>query len=466
MLENIIDYVNIFFLVYIFIYAIIFFVSTLSAMLYINDNIFKRMFSNTVRIKNLENYTPISILIPAYNEEVTIQRCIESTLSLNYKLYEVIIINDGSTDNTENVVIEAYKLLKVSKPIKNVVKASEHISIYEGESENGINITLINKKNAGKADALNTGINASIYPYISCIDADSILQKDAMREIISPFLTDDTTVAVGGNIKIANNIKIVDGNIQKIYSPKNPLVIFQMLEYCRVFLTTRVWLNKFNGNLIISGAFGLFKKKSVINVGGYNSDSIGEDMDLVVKLHSFYRKNEIPYTIQYVTDAICYSQVPKTYKDLKSQRIRWHMGLMESLLGHKYIFLNPGYGVVGVFSFLYFFVFEFLSCVIELIGTITIIVSYAFGFINKEFFITFFMVYMLYSSVISIASIILEGYLFRGSIPISIKLKLIIFSLIEPFGYRQFCSYFRILGIIKYDYRKNSWVKIQREKHK
>ena len=466
MLENIIDYINIFFFVYIFIYAILFFIATLTSMVYINNNILKKIFSNTVRVKNLENYIPVSVLIPAYNEDVTVIRCIESVLNLNYKLYEVIIINDGSTDNTEDIIINHFGLAKVLKPIKNLVKSNKHISIYEGQSTEGINITLINKKNGGKGDALNSGINTALYPYVACIDADSILQKDALREIIKPFLTDEKTIAVGGNIKISNNIKIVDGTIEKIYSPKSPIVIFQMLEYCRVFLTTRVWLNTFNGNLIISGAFGLFKKKAIINIGGYNTESIGEDMDLVVKLHSFYRKNEIPYSIQYSTDAICYSQAPSKYKDLKSQRARWHMGLMESLLAHKYIFLNINYGIVGGFSFLYFFIFEFLSCIIEFFGIITIVISYTYGFINEEFFITFLLIYIIYSCVISIASIILEGYLFKGSMPLNVMSKLIFFSFIEPFGYRQFCSYCRLLGIIKYSNRRHAWNKIQRNKHK
>lgn len=465
MLENIIDYINYFFLIYIFVYAIIFFVATLSSMIYINDNIFKRVYSNNIKLKKLENCLPISLLIPAYNEELTIINCIESAINLDYKRYEIIIINDGSTDDTSQLVIKTYGLIKISRDYEFLVPSSEANQIYFG-CYKGINITLVDKKNSGKADSLNVGINLATYDYVSCIDADSILRKDALHEIANPFLIDDTTVAVGGNIRISNNIKIKAGEVQKVYSPKNIYVIFQMIEYCRVFLTTRVWLNKFNGNLIISGAFGLFKKKSIVNVGGYNPTSIGEDMDLVIKLHSFYRKNELPYKIQYVAEAICYSQVPNDFKSLKSQRVRWHMGLMSSLYSHRYIFLNPSYGIVGVFSFLYFFIYEFASCVIELVGVATIVASYTFGFINREFFITFFIIYVVYNSIISIASIMLEGYLFSGIIPFGVKLKLIIFSILESFGFRQLCSCFRLIGIMKYSPTKHKWGSIKRQKHR
>ena len=254
--------------------------------------------------------------------------------------------------------------------------------------------------------------------------------------------------------------------MKEVATPKKWIVILQLIEYYRVFLTTRVWMNKFNGNLIISGAFGLFKKQAIVNVGGYNPNSIGEDMELVVKLHSFYRKNKIPYSIQYVPEAICWSQVPETIKDLKSQRRRWHMGLMESMLEHKYIFMNPTYGIVGVFSFLYYIVYELFSCIIEVFGFVFMFIAYENGYMNMDFFITFFIIYFMYTSVVSIASIILEGYMFDKMLSLKTKIKLILFSFIEPFGYRQMCSFFRILGILKFRRRRHSWDKIERIDYK
>lgn len=464
MFKLIIEYINMFFMFYVFIYAVIFFISTISSVLEIDEDRRKKMYLNEISIKDSENYVPISILVPAYNEEETIVDCINSLSYLDYLEYEIIVIDDGSKDNTSNVVIENFKLKKIARPIRKVVQCEKEESIYEGYTFNKKKITLVRKKNAGKADALNMGINISKYPLFVSIDADSILQRDSLSNIVRPFMEDDTTVAVGGNIKVANQVVLDKGEVVNIFPPKKLLVIFQLIEYYRVFLTTRVWFNRFNGNLIISGAFGLFKKSSVVNIGGYDTNTIGEDMELVVKLHSFYRKNEIPYKIKYAYDAVCWSQVPENFKDFKGQRRRWHIGLMTTLISHRYIFLNPKYGVVGVFSFIYFLVYELFSCVLDVVGLTIILLSYFAGILNIDFLITFFMIYIVYSIVISVVSIFLENYIFKHILSGWTILKLILLSTIESFGYRQVCSWCRLSGIIGYRKRKYEWNKITRKK--
>lgn len=462
MFKNFLDYSNIFFMYYIFIYAVIFFISTVYAIIYLHEFKAKKKYMNNITIKNQSNYIPVSILVPAYNEQETIVDCVNSIINLNYPEYEVIIIDDGSNDKTEKNLIEAFKLIKVKRPIRKLLNCKKETTIYEGKKK--IKITLVTKENGGKADALNMGINLCKYPLFVSLDADSMLDKDSISNIVIPFMEDEKTVAVGGNIKISNQIALKCGKIDKVYTPKKFIVLFQMLEYYRVFLTTRIWFNTFNGNLIISGAFGMFKKNAVVNIGGYNSKSIGEDMDLVVKLHSFYRKNEKAYSIKYQPGAICYSQAPESLKDLRNQRKRWHMGLMQSLLSHKYIFLNPNYGLVGMFSFLYYLIYEMLSCVIEVFGICIITMSYFIGFINIEFFITFLSIYIGYSFIVSIASIILENYMFKGTLTKGAMIKLIIFSLIEGFGYRQICSIYRLTAIISYKKKQFKWEKITRKK--
>lgn len=460
MLEKIVDFINLFFMYYIFIYAVIFFISTVYSIIDLYEFNLKKRFNSTINIYDKKNYTPISILVPAYNEERTILKCIDSLLALEYPEYEIIIVNDGSKDKTLEVLINRFGLKKVQRPIRKSINCNKIIDIYEGFEK--VNITLINKENGGKADALNMGINASTYPLFLTLDADSVLQRDSLSNIVVPFIENENTIAVGGNVKISNNVLLENGIVKKNRLPKKWLIIFQIIEYYRVFLTTRVWFNKFNGNLIISGAFGLFKKSSVINVGGYNSNSIGEDMELVMKLHSFNKKNENKYSIQYTPNAICWSQAPEKLKDLKSQRKRWHMGLMQSLAEHKYIFLNIKYGLVGVFSFLYYFIYEMLSCLIEVFGVVFLFISYFTGFINLKFFITFMGIYIFYSSLISISSIFSEEYFFNINLRIKDKIKIILFSFLEAFGYRQMCSIFRIVAIFKYRTKKNHWEKIER----
>lgn len=463
MLKLIIDAINIFFFYYVFIYAIVFFISTISSVLELNEDRHKRKYFNKLSIKSNENYVPVSILVPAYNEESTVADCIESLAHQDYPDYEIIVIDDGSSDNTSSVVVDRFNLKKVARPIRRLVNCRKEESIYEGVINNKIKITLVKKENGGKADALNMGINISNYPLFISLDADSILQKDSLTNIVMPYMEDDTTVAVGGNIKVSNSVVLDNGEVVKILTPKNLFVIFQTIEYFRVFLTTRVWFNKFNGNLIISGAFGLFKKSAAINVGGYDTNTIGEDMDLVVKLHSFYRKNKLPYSIKYSHKAICWSQVPENYNDLKGQRRRWHIGLITSLYTHKYIFLNLKYGLVGVFSFLYFVIFEMLSCIIDVFGLLLIVVSYFLGFLNIDFLFTFLIVYIGYGVVISIASIILESYSFKNTLNFKSIFVYTIFSVLESFGYRQICGWFRLSGFFGYKKRKHQWSKISRK---
>ncbi|MBN8047922.1 MULTISPECIES: glycosyltransferase family 2 protein [Paraclostridium] len=464
MLRLFVDYLNVFFLYYMFIYAIVFFISTIFAILNLNEDKRNKLYLNELSLKSTDNYVPVSILVPAYNEEETICDCVESLSYVDYPEYEIVVIDDGSNDNTSNKLINKFELKKVPRPIRRLVKCKNEQFIYEGYIKDGIKLILVKKENGGKADALNMGINVSKYPLFISLDADSILQRDSISNIVMPFMEDDTTIAVGGSIKVANQVVLDKGQVIKVMPPKKILTIFQTIEYYRVFLTTRVWFNSFNGNLIISGAFGLFKKNAVLNVGGYDTDTVGEDMDLVVKLHSFYRKNKIKYKIKYEYKAICWSQVPEKLKDLKGQRRRWHIGLITSLNSHRYIFLNPKYGLVGIFSFLYFVVYEMFSCIIDVFGLIIILISYFSGLLNLKFLITFLFIYIFYSVIISLTAIILENYMFKYILKLSTLLKLMLFAFLESFGYRQLCSWYRITGFIGYRKRKYQWNKISRKK--
>lgn len=463
MLEKIVTTINWMFMHYIFIYASIFFISTLYSIIFLHEHMERKRYKNVLNLDGQSSLIPISILVPAYNEEFTIVECINSILKLNYPVFEIVIIDDGSTDLTKETLINAFNLKQVNKPIRKILDTQTEKKIYEG----GINkkITLISKYNGGKADALNIGINISKYPYFVSIDADSILQKDSLLNIVMPVMEDSRSIAVGGNIKVANKVHIQGGEVVGSKTPDNWIVIMQIIEYYRVFVSTRVWLNRFNANLIISGAFGLFKKEAVINVGGYDTGSIGEDMGLVVKLHAFYRENRIDYRIQYSPHAVCWSQVPNKIKDFGKQRKRWQIGLMQSLFDHKYIFLNPSYGVVGLFSYVYFVIYEMLSSVIELLGLIFIIVAYYLGYLNREFFITFMLVYTMYGFVVSIATLTLGNYIDRYMVTPKIIFTLIFMSLFESIGYRQLTTFYRLSGIWNYFIGKREWNKFTRERH-
>lgn len=466
MLEFIVDSINWAFMLYVFLYAVIFFVSTVYALIDLFEHKERERHDNDYFIRNESNFIPISVLVPAYNEVLTICDCVQSLLELDYPEYEVVVIDDGSKDNTAQALIDYFGMLASNRPIRTRLKTQQPEAIHTARVGN-VTLTLIRKVNGGKADALNVGINASRYPYVVALDADSmLLAKDSLKRISMPIMEDDRTVAVGGNIKIANQVVIHNGQIVKHFLPRNFVVLMQLVEYARIFVTTRVWFNRFNGNLIISGAFGLFKKDVLIDIGGYKRNSLGEDMMMVVNIHSFFRRNLREYRISYVPTAICWTQVPSSWKDLATQRRRWHKGLMESLLEHRYIFLNPKFGWIGFFSYVYYLFYEMLSPIIELVGLVTILVSFATGFINVQFLMTFFVVYILYSMVISVASQIMDNYMMNMPYKLRNLMAFTVLAFIEAFGYRQFSSLQRLRATVSFLRKgQHGWGSIQRTEH-
>ena len=298
---------------------------------------FIKIIHNEVNI--VSNYTkPISIVVPAFNEQETIIENITSLLNLNYPEFEIIVVNDGSLDETLAEIITHFDLRKIDVEINRQLDCQEIRAVYG--SFIIPNLVVVDKANGGKSDALNAGINLSRYPLFCSIDADCIIEKNALLRIVKPFLKHEETIAVGGIVRIANGCTIKDGKLVEAKLPKQAIVRFQIIEYFRAFLTSRVGWEKINSLLIISGAFGVFKKSAVIMVGGYTR-SIGEDMELTLKMHEHFRRNKLKYKIDFTSDAVCWTQAPNTFKGLKSQRIRWHRGLSDSLLKHKKMLFNP-----------------------------------------------------------------------------------------------------------------------------
>lgn len=428
----------------------------------------KSIYENKQYLTAIENdklkfkYPGVSVLIPAYNEEKTIKKTLESLKNVIYPNFEVIVINDGSQDNTLKVLMDNYNINLVNKYIKPYLKVQPlREGIFEGKINN-IKLIVVDKENGGKSDALNMGINVSKYDLFLTLDADSMVQKDSLYQIVTPYLKYDDVIAVGGNVKISNGIELERGEVKKLTLPNNLLVNFQIIEYFRSFLTTRVWFNNFNGNLIISGAFGLFKKSAVICVGGYSNGIIGEDMDLVIKLHSYNLKNDNSYRIEYAINAVCWTQAPFQVKDLKSQRIRWHTGLVQTLMSHSYIFLNPKYKIVSMFSFIYYFIYEMISPCIIIIALIGLVLLWKYHIINILFMLFFILFYVIYTVINSWASIYMEQYFFKYIISKKDIVKLIFISLFEGVGYRQMNMVFKLISLFRSKKKNRSWGTIKR----
>lgn len=419
-----------------------------------------------VRLKNVlekNYYVPVTIIVPAYNEELTVVETVRSLLALDYTVYEIIVVDDGSRDSTSQSLIDAFQMRPIRRPIRRQVPCQQEEFIYTALDQK-VPLTLIRKRNGGKADALNMGINASQYPYFICIDADSVLQYDSLREIVRPVLEDDNVVAVGGSVRPCNDVELESGRVKKYHLPHNLLACMQVLEYDRSFLAARILFDKFNGSLIISGAFGLFKKETVVACGGYDRTTMGEDMELVVKLHEFCMSNDLPYRIRYATSAICWTQVPERLKDLCTQRRRWHLGLFQSMTRHKALFANLDYGPVSFISYLYFLLYELLSPYIEIFGVLTILLAFWVDLINVPFMILFFIIYAVFGSVLSLTAFFSRIHTIDLSVSLFDGVKAVLLCLFEVTCLRFVMATVRATAFRGYRERKMQWGRIERKK--
>lgn len=420
----------------------------------------KLRYSDYRRYIKSENMIPISVVVPAYNEEKTIIDNIKSLLDLNYPEYEVIVVNDGSKDFTKDKIIEEFGLTRVAQPVKVSISTQEVLDIYRNQKYE--KLILVDKLNGGKADAINAGINISKYPLFACIDADSILESDSLIKLTMEFMEKPETVAVGGIVRIANGAVIRNGKLEKMSLPKSMIAKLQIVEYLRAFLTGRTYWSVDNSMLIISGAFGAFNKSAVIQCGGYRVGTVGEDMEIVVRLHKYFRDQKKRYNISFLADPICWTQAPETLKDIKSQRKRWQIGLMDTLMRYKGMLLNPKYGKLGMFSFPYFWSIEFLGCIVEFLGYIVIPLAYLFGLLAMTNFVLYLTIATLLGTMLSLGSILLEQSSFKKYTSFKDTIVLSLFSIIENFGFRQLIILYRMSGILNFRKSRHTWGSIQR----
>ncbi len=420
-------------------------------------------FGNLRLLVQSELTPPVSILAPAYNEEPTVVESVKSLLKLNYGKYEVVVINDGSKDGTLERLITEFQMYPSRQVYRGLLQAKPVRGIYKSHKPAYRNLVVVDKENGGKADALNVGINVAEFEYVCAIDADSLLEEDSLQKVVKPFLEDETMVAVGGIVRIANGCKVVNGRVVKVGLSDKLFPIIQVVEYFRAFLSGRMIWHGVNGLLIISGAFGMFKRSAVIEVGGYRHDTVGEDMELVVRLHRRMREWKRPYRIAFVPDPVCWTEAPETRQMLGRQRNRWHRGLLDTMLLHKKMFLNPKYGVIGLAAMPYFVIVELFGPLIEFLGYLILVVMIAMNILNLEMMILFFIVALFYGVMYSVGAVLLEEVSFQRYPKPSDLALLLSIGVIENFGYRQMTMWWRVKGFWDYFRGKKSWGTMQRK---
>jgi cellulose synthase/poly-beta-1,6-N-acetylglucosamine synthase-like glycosyltransferase len=397
----------------------------------------------------------ISLLAPAYNEALTVTESLRSLLTLRYPNLEVVVINDGSSDETTAVLRRDFDLLPVHPIFQHRVESQPIHDIFRSRTSPGL--VVVDKENGGKADALNAGLNVASGELVCAIDADTIIESDALLRMVRPFLHRDDVVAAGGTIRAVNGSRVSGGRVLEPCAPRRALPALQAVEYLRAFLTGRLGWNRLGGNLIISGAFGIFRRDAVLAAGGYEHATVGEDMELVARLRRRAYENGGPGRVEFIPDPVAWTEVPDSLRVLGRQRDRWHRGLADVLWRHRRVLGRTHYGSLGLVAYPYFLFVELLAPVVEALGLLGLIVSLAVGAVDWSFAVLFFAVAYGLGIVISVFTIALEEWSYRAYGGLRDRLRLAAWSVIEGAGYRQLTTVWRLRGLVKYMRGKNEW---------
>lgn len=401
----------------------------------------------------------ISLIAPAFNEGKTIQENVHSLLSINYNNFDVIVVNDGSKDNSIEVLTKAFDLIPSGIEYNDIVPTKAVKCIYISSNPSYARLIVVDKENGGKADALNTGINVARNPYVVCIDVDCIMDKDVLLKLAKPFLegSGKRVIATGGVVRIANSCVIKSGKLVSVHAPDNWLARIQVLEYMRAFMLGRMAWAKMDGLLLISGAFGMFDREIVLACGGYNTKTVGEDMELVVRMRRYMIEHRQPYSVQYIPDPLCWTEAPETYSLLIKQRSRWTRGTFETLLLHRRIFLNPKYGILGMLSYPYWMLYEYWAPLIEFMGLIITLVFALIGILNWTFFGLLLLFSYIFAVSFSLLAIYVEESTFKRYQTFKDLRKLVLVALLEPFIFHPVTVYAALKGNWDKFKGKSSW---------
>lgn len=405
---------------------------------------------------------PISVLLPAYNEELGVVDSVRSLLALRYPQHEVVVINDGSTDGTLDVLREAFDLCPARLALRDTVAHAPVRGTYLSSTDP--KLIVVDKENGGgKADALNCGIVAATFPYFCAVDGDSLIEDEALLQVAQPVFDDpDQVVATGGIVRISNGCRVDHGRIVDVALPRGRLAALQVVEYFRAFLVGRVAWSDLRALLIISGAFGLFKRSVVEEAGGYWTDTVGEDAELVMRVHRRMREQHRDYRVEFVADPVCWTEAPEDIASLQGQRRRWQRGLAETLWRHRRMIANPRYGALGLLAVPYFLVFELAGPVLAVVGYVLMPIAAILGLISVSVLIAFFIVAFLFGILLSVAALALEEFSFRRHSRHREAGRLVFYAMLDNLGYRQLTQAFQVRGLIDVVRRRSGWGEMRR----
>jgi cellulose synthase/poly-beta-1,6-N-acetylglucosamine synthase-like glycosyltransferase len=405
---------------------------------------------------------PISLLVPAYNEEAVIVQSVRSMLALEYPEIEVIVVNDGSKDGTLRAMIEGFGLKRVARVHERRVPHAEVRGVYGSPTHP--RLLLVDKANGGKADAINAGINFSRCPLFCVGDADSLLEGQALLSAARPFMEDpERMVAVGGTIRVVNGCEVKAGRVVRAGLPRRFLPLVQTMEYIRAYLMARLALSRWGALTIISGAFGIFRRDVALEVGGFSHGTVGEDLEIILKMHRSLSDRKADFAMRFVPEPVCWTEAPESLKILRSQRTRWERGALEGFFKHKDMLFNPRYGNIGMVAFPLSLVTDVLGPIAEVLGYLLIPVFWLLGVLSLHFFLAFTALVFIIGVFISACSLILEEMELKRVPRARDLLILIGVAVIENFGYRQINNWWRVVGWWQFLRKKRGWGEMTRK---
>lgn len=406
---------------------------------------------------------PISVICPARNEEASIIASVEALLNLDYPQLEVVVVNDGSTDHTLQLLQDTFQLRPANMLYFRECPSGPVRTIYASQTRPAL--LVVDKENRGsKADAVNCGLNLASGQYVCVIDADSLLENDALLRIMSGLRTasDAPVVAIGGIVRILNGCSVEGSRIVDVQLPRSPLEVLQIIEYLRAFLIGREGWAMFKMLPIISGAFGVFKTELVRRIGGFRTNAIGEDLDLVVRMHRKLLEEGSDYSIMFVPDPACWTEVPNDLRSLARQRARWQKGLLDVLWPNRDMLFRPRYGRLGGVMLPYLWMYELCEPAVELLGYLSITTAWLLHALRFSLFLKIMFYGYAFATLISIGAILLEEMTYRRYSRWRHVAELILYCFIEHFPYRQMNMLWRLQGIWQYFKGDMEWKEAKR----
>lgn len=456
-LYNIINY---FFLGYGILLFLCYFTFIILARKAIKENNKKSSFIDIDEIRGAVDLPSVSLIAPAFNEGKTIIMNVKSLLSIQYPYYDLIVVNDGSADDSLEKLIKEFSLKEIPYDAYEELHHAKIRNVYKSTKQKFQRLTVIDKVNGGRADALNTGISYADTNLILCTDADCIIEQDALLKMVRPYLEelDKEVIACGGSIGIANDSIIKNGVLKELRLPKSLVAKIQVVEYMRAFLLGRMAWSQINGLMLVSGAFGLYPRKRLIEVGGLDHTTVGEDLELCIKLRAHMENQKLPYDVVYIPETLCWTEAPADYKIYTKQRDRWSRGLWETLKKHRYLLFNPKYKSMGMLFFPYWCLFEFGAPIVEFLGIILIIIYALLDIVNWDVALLLFLAAYLVGCIFSTLSILLFTAHYNHYAKPKMIFKLLLASYVEPFTNHLVMLYAEILGYYKKIFGiKSSW---------